>query len=192
MSEQVQCNLPEFTVGRGGVKLPSLYDESWDPDVPEFFSLLWKLNDSQRLGVVAGKELLMPPDADEPLVCIRYSYQERPAADVQAERDRQLYVRHAVTVGTGRHEILQAGTGIAWDPYLTYTYNSQAGGSTTPGPHYEMQWRGQGVAAHDLRDATPFKPNETANAYWERIDLLYREQIRSVLEETVRLLSPAS
>lgn len=94
----------------------------------------------------------------------------------------------SVTIGTERHEILQAA-GTAGRPWLNYTYRRQRGELISSNSYHVMTWQGRQVALHDIKQRTGFEPNESTDAYWERVALLYREQSRLILEKTVALLS---
>lgn len=141
-----------FTVGRSGIKVPrveinSRTDAAWQ--VKRYFYRLWKANepaedaeydrDESRF---YRRELVVPPDAEKPIVVVREEY--IPTSPDERESDRRSNVRSnnrdnsggfgrvdasVVTIGNTEQSILLPPTEgtLEWNPLLTCKYPHKGG-----------------------------------------------------------------
>ncbi len=141
-----------LTVGRNGIQVPEVAiddrtDAAWQ--VGRFFHKLWKANgfgedDEYDRGERRPylNELVVPADADKPLVVVRGQYTQ--TSFRQRQNDMRSNIRHntwdnsggfgrvdehVVTVGVEEHSILVPPTDgtLKWSPLLLYRYSHKGG-----------------------------------------------------------------
>jgi L-ascorbate metabolism protein UlaG (beta-lactamase superfamily) len=194
MSEALGTDQPEFTIGREGLKIPTITEAPRDGfAVGHFFRSFWELNEkpvdlvqwSERQPY--ERELVVPAARLRPLVIINGHYQ--PTSPVLRQREEDDYRargafgghpgNHVITLGREVHQIKIPPESVgSFVTFLSYDYTDESGTYT-------------GWANHD----------PVPNVYFEG-DLIYSKFSRSdqiqgdssvslykALAKTVELLS---
>lgn len=202
-----------FTTGRNGIKVPEVRigdGREAAVQVGWFFGRLWKLNDigeddeyAREVNKPYLHELVVPPEADKPLVVVRGQY--IPTTEHQRRnnvRNNALYNRYdnsggfgtiderVVTVGTEECKILIPPTDktLDWDALLTYTYSYRGGSSLIESNQMSapyISFPGMYELGQQARGLNRDKPN---NPEIQRS--IFNKGVAAVLEQFVELVSP--
>ena len=198
-----------LTTGRNGITIPEFYidkERSAPRQIGQFFHRLWQVNGFNNYEYARGErqpylhELVVPAEADKPLVVVRGQYTTTSSRQRQNNRDSNARYNRldnsggfgqidesVVTVGTEEHSVLlpPASGSLAWLTLLSYRHQHQGGShliDSSQMPEPTIRFMGQEQLWE--RAVGPDRSND-----FDTRSSIYAEGIQKVLANIVELVS---